>query len=148
MAGGRVWTIREDADLRRLYPDTSYTEEDLERHFGRTWTAIKIRGNRLGLVRPYTPHRTWTDEQLADLARMYPDESISHEQLEQHFGRNIGTISKLRLGSKSTALHLTVGARMKRTYCASSTSTRTTHLTKSAPGLVARGARSRARRTC
>jgi hypothetical protein len=36
----------------------------------------------------------WTDQEIADLVRMYPDKSISLARLEQHFGRRKGTIKQ------------------------------------------------------
>lgn len=42
--------------------------------------------------------RRWTEQEVKDLARMYPDPSLSLEQLEVHFGRSRGTIkAKARL---------------------------------------------------
>lgn len=44
------------------------------------------------------PGRRWTEQEVADLIRLYPDITISHEELEQHFGRSFGTIkAKARL---------------------------------------------------
>ncbi|HET9221884.1 MAG TPA: hypothetical protein VFO07_05235, partial [Roseiflexaceae bacterium] len=40
-----------------------------------------------------TQHR-WTEKEIAELARMYPDKSISLARLEQHFGRRKGTIKQ------------------------------------------------------
>jgi hypothetical protein len=40
-----------------------------------------------------TQHR-WTEQEIADLVRMYPDKSISLARLEQHFGRRKGTIKQ------------------------------------------------------
>jgi hypothetical protein len=38
-------------------------------------------------------HR-WTEQEIADLVRLYPDKSNSLAQLEQHFGRRKGTIKQ------------------------------------------------------
>jgi len=40
-----------------------------------------------------TQHR-WTEQEIADLVRLYPDKSILLAQLEQHFGRRKGTIKQ------------------------------------------------------
>src|SRR5262249_16934814 len=36
----------------------------------------------------------WTDQEIADLIRMYPDKNISLARLEHHFGRRKGTIKQ------------------------------------------------------
>jgi uncharacterized membrane protein YccC len=36
----------------------------------------------------------WTEQEIADLVRMYPDKSISLAHLERHFGRRKGTIKQ------------------------------------------------------
>src|SRR5215213_7989745 len=36
----------------------------------------------------------WTEQEIADLMRMYPDKSITLAGLEQHFGRRKGTIKQ------------------------------------------------------
>jgi hypothetical protein len=40
------------------------------------------------------PQQRWTEQEIADLLRMYPDKSISFADLEQHFGRQRGTIKQ------------------------------------------------------
>src|SRR5262245_26545123 len=40
-----------------------------------------------------TQHR-WTEQEIADLAHMYPNKTISLTRLEQHFGRRKGTIKQ------------------------------------------------------
>jgi hypothetical protein len=36
----------------------------------------------------------WTEQEIADLVRMYPDKSITLSHLEMHFGRRKGTIKQ------------------------------------------------------
>jgi hypothetical protein len=51
-------------------------------------------------------NRRWTAEEIADLLRMYPDSSTSHEQMSVHFQRNWGTIKQKarQLGLRREAL--------------------------------------------
>jgi hypothetical protein len=42
----------------------------------------------------------WTEQEIADLLRMYPDKSNSLADLEQHFGRRRGTIQQQALRQK------------------------------------------------
>jgi hypothetical protein len=85
-----AWRDEEIADLKRMYPDLRYTKKQLEEHFSRSWTALRIRGQQLGLRRPRP--NAWTDEELVDLRMMYEDPSISPEQLVEHFGRSLKAI--------------------------------------------------------
>jgi hypothetical protein len=39
-------------------------------------------------------HQRWTEQEITDLVRMYPDKSISSARFEQHFGRRKGTIKQ------------------------------------------------------
>ena len=40
------------------------------------------------------PQNRWTEQEIADLVRMYPDKSITLADLAQHFGRRKGTIKQ------------------------------------------------------
>jgi hypothetical protein len=40
------------------------------------------------------PQHRWTEQEIADLVRMYPDKSITLSHLEKHFGRRKGTIKQ------------------------------------------------------
>jgi hypothetical protein len=100
MARGRLWTPEEVEDLRRMYPDPSITPEEMERHFGRTWEGIRIYAARLGFRRVISragmPHnvapRVWTPTEVEDLRRMYADPNVTHEEMEQRFGKSWNTI--------------------------------------------------------
>lgn len=40
------------------------------------------------------PQHRWTEQEIEDLMRMYPDANVSLAQLEEHFGRRRGTIQQ------------------------------------------------------
>src|SRR5687767_8726010 len=86
------WTPEEVEDLRRMYPDPSISPEELERHFGRTWEGIRIYASRVGLSRSQGGPRIWTPTDVEDLRRLYCDPNVTHEQLEQRFGKSWNTI--------------------------------------------------------
>ena len=51
------WSQQEIHKLNELYSRPDKTIEEIDSHLpGRTQNAIRLKANRLGLIRPFTPH--------------------------------------------------------------------------------------------
>lgn len=87
---GPLWSAAEDEELRRLYADPSVTPDDLERRFGRSWMAIKVRARAFGLhrrsPRPLSS-RPWTEAEEQLLRELYPDVNTPREEIARQLGR-------------------------------------------------------------
>ena len=91
----RRWTPSEVSDLEVMYPDRSIPSEDLEAHFGRSWNAIFVQANRHGLRRRYPDgKRSWTDEEKAELARLYAT-SESLEAVAATLQRSVSSVATM-----------------------------------------------------
>ena len=68
----RRWSDTEIALLKKLYPDTHKTLDDIEIRLGRTKHAIHGRVTKLGLTAPYSRHfrRLYSDGRIDDLSEV------------------------------------------------------------------------------
>ena len=82
------WSKKEDALLKKLYPDRENTTANIARQIGRSVSAIVGRAHKLG-VRRKNP--LWSKKELALLRRMY----LSHEDKEiaAKIGRSAGAVA-------------------------------------------------------
>jgi len=83
-----VWEPEEIEALRRLYPDSQVSPEQMEAFFNRNYRAISLKACHLGLKRSTGGMRAWREEEIADLKQMYPGLRYTKKQLEEHFGRS------------------------------------------------------------
>lgn len=87
---GRRWTEAELADLARLYPDPAMSREALEQRFRRKWETLKVvaRTNGIHRRRPRSlGSRPWTEAEERLLCELYPNLSISRQEIASHLNR-------------------------------------------------------------
>jgi hypothetical protein len=83
-----MWTQQEIEALRRMYPDTHISPEQMEEYFGQSWQILRSKACNIGLSRASAGTHTWVEEDIATLSHMYPDLGIPPERMEQYFGRS------------------------------------------------------------
>ena len=82
------WSKREDALLKKLYPDRENTTANIARQMGRSVSAIIRRAHILGIRRKNPP---WSKKEEALLRKMY----LTHEDKEiaAKIGRSAGAVA-------------------------------------------------------
>lgn len=83
--GGKRWTDQELEDLRVMFTNPAISQEELEQHFGRSFSIITLMARRLRLRRYGL--RPWTAEEEQLLRELYPDLNNSREEIASHLGR-------------------------------------------------------------
>jgi hypothetical protein len=99
---GQHWSETEVADLARMYPDPSFSLEELERHFRRSRGTIKAKARLLKIRREAL--RPWTEAEEQLLRDLYPDLNTSREEIARRLGRTWRAIQHRigQLGIKDT----------------------------------------------
>lgn len=94
---GRQWSDAEIERLRRLFVDPSIEDADLVAAFpGRGATAIVQQAGNLGLRRPRSkPSNRWTDDQIDELTKSFPDSSIERDRICGSLNRSWDAIRKM-----------------------------------------------------
>ncbi len=89
------WSKRENALLKKLYPDRENTTANIARQIGRSVAAIVGRAHILGITRKNPP---WSKKEVALLRRLY----LTHEDKEiaARIGRSAGAVAikRFKLG--------------------------------------------------
>lgn len=92
----KKWTDDEKAKLELLYPDQSNTQEYLVDLFGREWEAIKGVAKRMKLKRGNRIKTSkWSDDDLNLLRKLYPDISLSTEEISEKMDRTWSSIANM-----------------------------------------------------
>jgi hypothetical protein len=97
---GAAWTKREEAKLRRLYPDRPACE--LATLFDRTAKAIQSRAKVLKIHRKRANYHRWTAAESRQLRKLYPDGS--NAKLARKFGTSVLSVYRraAKLGIKKS----------------------------------------------
>jgi len=81
--GPPPWSKKEDALLKKLYPDEENTKPDMAKQIGRSVAAIAGRAIALGLRR----RNTWSKKELRLVRKLYPTRTA--EKTAEQIGRSV-----------------------------------------------------------
>jgi hypothetical protein len=94
---GYPWSDQELAELRALYP--SRTSHALALHFGRSWTSILHKAQKLGLRKPANrtrKDRPWSDLEIKLVRDLHSDPDTPLEEIAaQLIGRSLGAVQRM-----------------------------------------------------
>jgi hypothetical protein len=89
---GRIWTAKEVALLKELYPECPIPE--IAKKLGRSVASVKQRAYSLGLKRKSYLQKLWTAEELQMLRELYPT-CESTRELAEKIGRPWGSVRQI-----------------------------------------------------
>lgn len=90
----RLWTEEEINILKRMFPNSK--RGDIESKIDRTWKAIEVKAEKLGIKR--NTKNFWNEEEKELFKVLYP--IMSNKELSNRFNRTVGGIVQqaVRLG--------------------------------------------------
>ena len=92
----RPWTDDDKESLRALYPDRAKSRKQIAKELGRTDRSIKHMQDKLGLWRGWDDtgnrHTYWTNDDKARLWTLWPDLTLTVEQIAEALGKTLASI--------------------------------------------------------